>query len=109
MVLNSLKLLFLLVLILSTQLVHGQLYQLTGQVIDEKEVPLAFATISIDGTDLGTVSKDDGSFIINNIPNNTFKVAIYYHRSFSIILVCFYHIRFQRYRNLLLCKRHFRH
>ena len=76
MVLNSLKLLFLLVLILSTQLVHGQLYQLTGQVIDEKEVPLAFATISIDGTDLGTVSKDDGSFIINNIPNNTFKVAI---------------------------------
>ncbi|MFZ4427293.1 MAG: TonB-dependent receptor [Saprospiraceae bacterium] len=48
-----------------------------GTVLDKKDgVPLPFATIRIEGTDIGTVANTEGFFILSDIPPGDYVVVI---------------------------------
>lgn len=54
--------LFLLLFVLLATVSNGQLYKLSGTVLDNKKDQLALASVEIKELQKGTVSKDDGSF-----------------------------------------------
>ena len=47
--------------------VYSQTASISGKVIDSQEA-LAFATVQIEGTEVGTVADADGHFELNNVP-----------------------------------------
>ncbi|MBV4357566.1 SusC/RagA family TonB-linked outer membrane protein [Pinibacter aurantiacus] len=64
-----LKLPFLMALLIFLNLLsYGQSVPIKGKIIDEKNVPLANASILVKGSRVGAASKDDGSFQLNINP-----------------------------------------
>ena len=52
---------------------------LAGRVVDAKtESPLVGATVRIEGSSLGAVTRDDGYFLIENIPPQTYSIKASY-------------------------------
>jgi len=61
----------------NTMPVSAQTGVLTGIVLDsDSKDPVSFAHISIDSAEYGTVSLDDGSFLVEGIPSGVHQVAI---------------------------------
>jgi len=52
----------LILLLLLTFFAHGQLYKLSGLIVNDQKVPLALASVEIKELNRGLTSKDDGSF-----------------------------------------------
>ena len=43
---------------------NAQTRTITGKVTDAEQRPMAFVTVAIKGTNLGTLTKEDGSFLL---------------------------------------------
>ncbi len=68
---------FLLILISSSELLSAQNGIFSGRVSDEKNgEPLPGVTVRIDGTAYGAVTKKDGSFSIGNIPFGKYTALV---------------------------------
>ena len=52
---------------------YSQQNTIKGVILDG-EVPVPFANIYLQGTNLGTSSDRNGEFTINNIPDGTYKI-----------------------------------
>lgn len=52
--------------------VHGQSARISGKVTNSAGEPMLGATLIISQTNFGTISKDDGSFLIENLPTGKF-------------------------------------
>ena len=51
--------------------------QITGRIIDRaSQQPLPNANIQLLGTQLGTLTGTDGSFVISDVPENVYKLQI---------------------------------
>ena len=79
------------IIILLVQVSHGSFSQkqITGKVSDENQAPLAYVNIGIKGKNIGTMSKEDGSFLIS-IPAGfqndslTFSIVGYHELSMAV-------------------------
>ncbi len=56
--------------------VYGQNATLSGKVSTDNGAPLGAATIALEGTTLGVIADQDGSFIIEQIPAGTYLVKV---------------------------------
>lgn len=56
--------------------VYGQNASLSGKVSTDNGAPLGAATIALEGTTLGVIADQDGSFIIEQIPAGTYLVKV---------------------------------
>ncbi len=65
----------ILILLLSIS-VHGQMASLKGKVIDYNGGYLGAATVAFEGQQLGAVTEMDGSYYIGNIPPGTYLVHV---------------------------------
>lgn len=72
---NNISLTLILIL-LTTQLFAQNSSRITGKIQTQEEVPLDNVNISIEGTDIGTTSNEDGSFSLTNIPSDTYTVIV---------------------------------
>ncbi len=52
----------LLLFLFLAQLAHGQLYKLSGHIVNDKKEPLPLASVEVKELKKGSVSKDDGSY-----------------------------------------------
>lgn len=65
------------VFILLANLAFTQGATLRGTIIDRSEgAPLGFATIRLEGTEIGTVANAEGFFVLSNIPEGEYQVVI---------------------------------
>ena len=55
---------------------HAQTIRLTGKVLNEKNEPLSSVSIKIAGTNLGTNTGSDGSFILSLSPGKKYQIEI---------------------------------
>ncbi|RYD93732.1 MAG: TonB-dependent receptor, partial [Sphingobacteriales bacterium] len=62
-----------LLLLLSPFMLHAQTISLKGRVMADS-IPLPFATVTLQGTKLGTTANDSGYYELRNIPAGTYKV-----------------------------------
>ncbi len=60
------------ILIICSYILFGQNIQITGKVIDEKDVSLPFVSLSVEGTYQGTISNSEGIFEFS-LPSNSDK------------------------------------
>ena len=69
---------FTVIFILLFASVHSQelLSSISGTVKDDYNNPLAFATVMIEGLKLGVLTDDNGSFIIENVPQEKHNVVV---------------------------------
>ena len=44
-------------------------YRLDGNIVDSQSKPIGFANISINNTSIGTISNEDGKFVLNIVDN----------------------------------------
>ena len=44
--------------------------RITGTVVDSQDLPVIGATVTIEGTALGTTTDRDGNFVLNNAPSS---------------------------------------
>jgi carboxypeptidase-like protein len=51
---------------------------ITGKVINEKDAPLSLASIQLSGTNLGTITNDDGEFVIQMQNNYSDTLIVYF-------------------------------
>lgn len=58
----KIKILFLGLLLIAAAAARGQVYKLTGVVMNDKKEPLPLASVEIKELRIGSISKDDGSF-----------------------------------------------
>ncbi len=72
------QLLFLTVLTLFTITLNGQNAHLSGEIRTLSGEVMAFATLAIDGTSIGTTTDDLGQFSLENIPAGEYKVIASY-------------------------------
>jgi hypothetical protein len=56
------KLVLILLFLLQTFIANGQLYKLSGWIVNDKKEPLSLASVEIKELRKGSVSKDDGSY-----------------------------------------------
>lgn len=52
------------------QIASSQEQPVTGQILDSNELPIAFATLSVEGTKIGTVANSEGQFSIELSPGS---------------------------------------
>ena len=65
------------VFVLVAEYAFAQGATLRGTVIDQSEgMPLGFATIRLEGTEIGTVANVEGFFILSNIPEGEYQVVV---------------------------------
>ncbi len=65
------------ILMIPVFIAYGQTGVMSGTVKDKKsELPVVGATITIDGTSLGSVADADGKFSIREIPTNSYNVKV---------------------------------
>ncbi len=64
---------------------YGQKATLSGKVSTAEGAPLGFASIAIEGINLGVTSDGEGNFIIENIPAGTYQVKVSFVGYTSII------------------------
>ena len=64
----------LLALFISLSLYAGTTGKLAGKVTDENGNPVPLANVIIDGTEIGARTKDNGTYIIINIPPGTYNI-----------------------------------
>ncbi len=69
---NGLKIFFTLLLVLSIQFVSAQV-KITGNVTDEKGVPLIGVNVVVKGTDQGTITNVNGNYSLNAAANAEIK------------------------------------
>lgn len=69
---NGLKIFFTLLLVLSIQFVSAQI-KITGNVTDEKGVPLIGVNVVVKGTDQGTITNVNGNYSLNAAANAEIK------------------------------------
>jgi len=50
---------------------------ITGKILDEKGQPLPGASVKVKGTNLVTLTKNDGSFVLNNVPETATLIITY--------------------------------
>lgn len=67
---------FVIILIALTALRVNAAVKITGQITDENNEPLEFATIKISGTALGTTSDLDGRYTISAPDSDTIRVVV---------------------------------
>ena len=67
---------FVIILIALTALRVNEAVKITGQITDENNEPLEFATIKIAGTALGTTSDLDGRYTISAPDSDTIRVVV---------------------------------
>ncbi|WP_300027911.1 TonB-dependent receptor [uncultured Maribacter sp.] len=69
---------FTVIVILLFASVHSQelLSSISGTVKDDYNNPLAFATVMIEGLKLGVLTDDNGSFLIENVPQGKHNVVV---------------------------------
>ncbi|SEC11819.1 Outer membrane receptor proteins, mostly Fe transport [Maribacter dokdonensis] len=69
---------FTVIFILLFASVHSQelLSSISGTVKDDYNNPLAFATVMIEGLKLGVLTDDNGSFLIENVPQGKHNVVV---------------------------------
>src|SRR5262249_27871501 len=48
----------------------------SGKITDDKGTPISFATVVLQGTQLGTDTKEDGSFEITNVPDGSYNLKV---------------------------------
>ena len=73
------ELIYFLFFFYSINLISQNIGSISGRVIDAKLLmPLSGASITIEGTSIGSVSDEDGYFKIDNIPTKTYNVVISY-------------------------------
>src|SRR5699024_6549029 len=73
---HTLKFILLLSLVFQSVLALGQTGTIEGQITDkESQSPLSFASIVIEGTDIGTMADIDGQFIITGVPAGKYRVS----------------------------------
>ncbi|MBN2461787.1 MAG: TonB-dependent receptor [Candidatus Cloacimonetes bacterium] len=63
-----------LLILLSIPLFAGTTGKLAGKVVDQDGNPVAFANIFFEGTEIGAQSKENGNYIIINIPPGTYDL-----------------------------------
>ena len=70
------KILIILVLsfVICLPLFAGTTGKLAGKVTDEQGVPVAYANVILVGTEIGGQTKENGTYVIINIPPGTYKV-----------------------------------
>ena len=57
-------------LLVGTNIIIAQTSKVTGVVISEEDnLPVVGASVSIIGTDMGTITDTDGNFTLSNIPS----------------------------------------
>ena len=66
---------FILILLFSTLTAIAQQKTITGKVVDEKNAPVAFATVKIKKTNAGVSADAQGSFTINAAPGDVLVVS----------------------------------
>jgi len=66
--------LILMLFLITFSLFAGTTGKLAGRVKDDGGNPIPFANIILEGTQIGTQTKENGQFIIINIPPGTFNV-----------------------------------
>ena len=70
------KLFFVLLLSLLVLNAQSQKKLIGKVVVSGTEVPIASASIFLSNTSVGTVSKDDGSFIIDPLPTGRYNLVV---------------------------------
>ena len=64
-------------LLVGTNIIIAQTSKVTGVVISEEDnLPVVGASVSIIGTDMGTITDIDGNFTLSNIPSSAHKLRI---------------------------------
>ncbi|MEO5673045.1 MAG: SusC/RagA family TonB-linked outer membrane protein, partial [Chitinophagales bacterium] len=56
----------------------AQTATITGNIIDTKQSAVPFATIQLQGTQLGASTEDDGSYVISGVPYGTYTLMVTY-------------------------------
>ncbi len=70
------RFIFIWIFSLSSIVIHAQ-KRLTGKiVVEESQVPIASASIFLSNTSVGTISKVDGSFIIDPLPAGRYNLVV---------------------------------
>ncbi|MDP3392610.1 carboxypeptidase-like regulatory domain-containing protein [Sediminibacterium sp.] len=70
------RFIFIWIISLSSIVIHAQ-KRLTGKiVVEESQVPIASASIFLSNTSVGTISKVDGSFIIDPLPAGRYNLVV---------------------------------
>ena len=54
----------------------AQKFNLSGKITDKNQNPIAGASILLNGTFMGTISKSDGTFIFNNLKSGEYNLKI---------------------------------
>jgi len=79
------KTLSLLALIICLSSVYAQQYNITGQVTDQRNNPVAFANVYIEGTMDGTSSDEEGEFSFTTAEvNGVLKISLIGYTTFSM-------------------------
>lgn len=68
--------LYFLILIISPGLLHAQDYTITGQILDING-PVAYAHVSLDSSEISTVTDNKGFFKIHNLPKGRYLVQVF--------------------------------
>jgi len=64
-------------LLLTGTAASAQNASVRGTILDKKDgVPLPFATVRIEGTEIGTVANAEGFFILSDIPPGDYVIVI---------------------------------
>jgi len=72
-----LKTKYLIILLLySTVSLFAQLGEISGQVVDNNNLPVIGANILVEKTLLGTATDSKGKFLIANLPNGDYKISV---------------------------------
>jgi iron complex outermembrane receptor protein len=69
---------FIVCLLIFTTPVFAQTYTISGTVLDEKGLPVSFATVILEGTQLGANSDDDGAYSLIGVAPGTYTLKASY-------------------------------
>lgn len=72
---SKLKVTFIMLTLLSVQLIFAQSKSISGRILDEKKEPVVGATIVVKGTNNGVITDFDGNFKISALPDNQIIVS----------------------------------
>ncbi|MEA4983282.1 MAG: TonB-dependent receptor [Paludibacter sp.] len=72
---SKLKVTFIMLTVLSVQLIFAQSKSFNGRVLDEKKEPVVGATVIVKGTNNGVITDFDGNFKISALPDNQIVVS----------------------------------
>ncbi|MEM1336091.1 MAG: carboxypeptidase-like regulatory domain-containing protein, partial [Bacteroidota bacterium] len=66
-----------LMLILYTNSLQSQeIFSIAGKVVNQRGQPLPFATVMIESLGIGTVSDDNGNYLLEGIKNGRYKLTV---------------------------------